>query len=165
MQSSVGQLKKTHIVITKCLAEKCSGFYTDTISESVLIECNDPIHHDQGQNKNGEKEEGNQPHCPPHHRIQETGSQPDHTRIVNEVQIQNMTDNIRNVPNFKVLLKESIKVHGLCYAIVANKDNVSLDERHHFKACEELNIEPNVKGNFGYYARTGLFIFDTEGEL
>jgi hypothetical protein len=53
---SVEQLKKTHIVITKCLIEKCSGFYTDTISESVLIECKDPSHHNQvGKNVGGKK--------------------------------------------------------------------------------------------------------------
>jgi hypothetical protein len=32
------------VVITKCLCEPCPRVYTDTISESILIECKDPKH-------------------------------------------------------------------------------------------------------------------------
>ena len=32
------------IYVTKCLSEKCTGSYTDTISESILILCKDPKH-------------------------------------------------------------------------------------------------------------------------
>lgn len=32
------------IIITKCLSEKCCGFYTDSLSERVLIICQDPRH-------------------------------------------------------------------------------------------------------------------------
>jgi hypothetical protein len=32
------------VVITKCLCDPCPGLYTDTISESLLIECRDPRH-------------------------------------------------------------------------------------------------------------------------
>jgi hypothetical protein len=32
------------IVITKCLCEPCPRFYTDTISESIFVECRDPRH-------------------------------------------------------------------------------------------------------------------------
>jgi hypothetical protein len=31
-------------VITKCLARECTGFYTDSITETVLIKCLDPKH-------------------------------------------------------------------------------------------------------------------------
>lgn len=32
------------VIITKCLCEPCPRVYTDTISESILIECKDPHH-------------------------------------------------------------------------------------------------------------------------
>jgi hypothetical protein len=32
------------VIITKCLTKSCPGIYTDSLSESVLIICNDPIH-------------------------------------------------------------------------------------------------------------------------
>lgn len=32
------------IVVTKCLSTECTGVYTDTISESILIICKDPKH-------------------------------------------------------------------------------------------------------------------------
>jgi hypothetical protein len=32
------------VIITKCLCEPCPRVYTDTISESILIECKDPKH-------------------------------------------------------------------------------------------------------------------------
>jgi hypothetical protein len=32
------------IIITRCLSEKCCGFYTDSLSERVLIRCQDPRH-------------------------------------------------------------------------------------------------------------------------
>jgi hypothetical protein len=32
------------VVITKCLGEPCPRFYTDTLSESIFIECRDPRH-------------------------------------------------------------------------------------------------------------------------
>ena len=39
------------VLITKCLCEPCPRFYTDTISESIFIECRDPRHtsHDRGE--------------------------------------------------------------------------------------------------------------------
>lgn len=37
------QIKK-HIIITKCLSDHCNIFYTDTLSQSILIECKDPKH-------------------------------------------------------------------------------------------------------------------------
>ena len=42
------------ITITKCLSQKCIGFYTDSLSESILVRCLDPKH-------NIENEVGNQP--------------------------------------------------------------------------------------------------------
>ena len=36
--------KRQTIKITKCLTEKCRGFYTDSLSERILIHCQDPIH-------------------------------------------------------------------------------------------------------------------------
>jgi hypothetical protein len=39
------------ILITKCLTDPCSIFYTDTISESILIECKDPRHDPQNHHK------------------------------------------------------------------------------------------------------------------
>lgn len=32
------------IIITKCLTEKCCAFYTDSLSEKVIIQCQDPRH-------------------------------------------------------------------------------------------------------------------------
>ena len=32
------------IFITKCLALECTGFYTDSIDENMLIKCLDPKH-------------------------------------------------------------------------------------------------------------------------
>jgi hypothetical protein len=34
----------TPIIITQCLSSNCNGYYTDSISESVLIQCKDPKH-------------------------------------------------------------------------------------------------------------------------
>jgi hypothetical protein len=85
------------ILITKCLTDPCSIFYTDTISESILIECKDPRHDPQnhhktdantsnqdnnGNIKNVGEKEGNHPHPTHQARIQEPEPQPDQTRIV-----------------------------------------------------------------------------------
>ena len=35
---------ENRIVITQCLCDPCPGLYTDTLSESILIECKDPRH-------------------------------------------------------------------------------------------------------------------------
>ena len=32
------------IVVTECLSHGCTGFYTDSISESIFIKCLDPKH-------------------------------------------------------------------------------------------------------------------------
>ena len=32
------------IVVTECLSQGCTGFYTDSISESIFIKCLDPKH-------------------------------------------------------------------------------------------------------------------------
>ena len=32
------------IVITRCLAPECTGFYTDSIDEAIFIRCLDPKH-------------------------------------------------------------------------------------------------------------------------
>jgi hypothetical protein len=32
------------VIITKCLCDPCPRFYTDTVSESIFIECRDPRH-------------------------------------------------------------------------------------------------------------------------
>ena len=42
------------IIITRCLSQKCIGFYTDSLSESILVRCLDPKH-------NIKNEAGNQP--------------------------------------------------------------------------------------------------------
>lgn len=39
-----GEQLKTPIIITQCPTEPCRHFYTDTITESILIECRDPRH-------------------------------------------------------------------------------------------------------------------------
>jgi hypothetical protein len=38
------QKQQSHIIITKCLSDPCPIFYTDTMSQSILIECKDPRH-------------------------------------------------------------------------------------------------------------------------
>jgi hypothetical protein len=37
------------ITVTKCLSQECSGCYTDTLYESILILCKDSKHHNAGQ--------------------------------------------------------------------------------------------------------------------
>ena len=32
------------IVVTKCLSEKCTGLYTDSLSETILVRCLDSKH-------------------------------------------------------------------------------------------------------------------------
>ena len=44
MSKDASQSRKTLVVITKCLCDPCPVFYTDTISESILIRCKDPRH-------------------------------------------------------------------------------------------------------------------------
>jgi hypothetical protein len=36
--------RKKAVVITKCLQDNCTGWYTDTISESLIIQCRDARH-------------------------------------------------------------------------------------------------------------------------
>ena len=36
--------QQRYIIITKCLCDPCPIFYTDTISESIIIECSDARH-------------------------------------------------------------------------------------------------------------------------
>ena len=36
--------KRKFVTITKCLFPGCSGYYTDVISESILLKCLDPKH-------------------------------------------------------------------------------------------------------------------------
>jgi hypothetical protein len=43
------------ITITKCLSEPCAIFYTDTLSQSILIECKDPKHNTDIQKVEGRK--------------------------------------------------------------------------------------------------------------
>jgi hypothetical protein len=43
------QNQRQYIIITKCPTETCSGFYTDTLSESIVIECKDPRHHNDNK--------------------------------------------------------------------------------------------------------------------
>ena len=38
------QRHQESIVITKCLSPACTGFYTDSISESILVKCLDAKH-------------------------------------------------------------------------------------------------------------------------
>ena len=42
--SKAGRRNRREVVITKCLHDPCAGFYTDTISGSIFIRCNDPRH-------------------------------------------------------------------------------------------------------------------------
>jgi hypothetical protein len=35
---------RKRVIITKCLCEPCPRFYTDTISESIIIECKNSKH-------------------------------------------------------------------------------------------------------------------------
>jgi hypothetical protein len=35
---------QNRIIITKCLFPECSGYYTDSISETTRIQCKDPKH-------------------------------------------------------------------------------------------------------------------------
>lgn len=42
--SNVESKFRKKVVVTKCLSDPCPGFYTDTLSESILIECRDPMH-------------------------------------------------------------------------------------------------------------------------
>jgi hypothetical protein len=50
------QQHKKHITITKCLSDPCPRFYTDTLCESILIECKSPKHNKDIQKV--EEEEG-----------------------------------------------------------------------------------------------------------
>lgn len=43
-RSAESHLSKKVIGVTKCLSPECTGVYTDTISESILIICKDPKH-------------------------------------------------------------------------------------------------------------------------
>ena len=36
--------QRQQVIITKCLSQPCPIYYTDTLSESILIECKDPSH-------------------------------------------------------------------------------------------------------------------------
>jgi hypothetical protein len=42
--STADSESRKKVVITKCLCDPCPLFYTDAISESILIECRDPRH-------------------------------------------------------------------------------------------------------------------------
>lgn len=48
---SVERKEPETIVITKCLIKPCPRIYTDSLSESILIHCKDPIHAKGKQNK------------------------------------------------------------------------------------------------------------------
>jgi hypothetical protein len=39
------QMHQESIVITKCLTSGCTGFYTDSIDETIFVICSDPKHH------------------------------------------------------------------------------------------------------------------------
>ncbi|MGA8106165.1 MAG: hypothetical protein WB815_05865 [Nitrososphaeraceae archaeon] len=43
-ENNVSKPKTKLITITKCLSLHCTGFYTDSVSESILIKCSDPKH-------------------------------------------------------------------------------------------------------------------------
>jgi hypothetical protein len=43
LSDAVTKVRKV-VVISRCLCDPCPGFYTDTLSESILIECKDPRH-------------------------------------------------------------------------------------------------------------------------
>jgi hypothetical protein len=42
--SSRSEVRNNPITVTKCLSQRCTGFYTDSISEYFLIKCKDPKH-------------------------------------------------------------------------------------------------------------------------
>jgi hypothetical protein len=43
------------IIITECLSPECSGYYTDTISESIVIHCKSQRHNQESSGAHGEK--------------------------------------------------------------------------------------------------------------
>jgi|GEM_PF-2423565 hypothetical protein len=43
-ENGVSKPETKLITITKCLSGLCTGFYTDSVSESILIKCSDPKH-------------------------------------------------------------------------------------------------------------------------
>ena len=43
-ENNVSKSETKLITITKCLSMHCTGFYTDSVSESILIKCFDPKH-------------------------------------------------------------------------------------------------------------------------
>jgi hypothetical protein len=47
-----------HIIVTKCPAEPCAIFYTDTLLSSILIECRDAKHATQNENQGEAGREG-----------------------------------------------------------------------------------------------------------
>jgi hypothetical protein len=42
--SSRNEVLNNPITVTKCLSQRCTGFYTDSISEYLFIKCLDPKH-------------------------------------------------------------------------------------------------------------------------
>jgi hypothetical protein len=42
--SSRSEVRNYPITVTKCLSQRCTGFYTDSISENFSIKCLDPKH-------------------------------------------------------------------------------------------------------------------------
>jgi hypothetical protein len=43
-ENNVSKPETKLITITKCLSRHCTGFYTDSVSASILIKCCDPKH-------------------------------------------------------------------------------------------------------------------------
>jgi hypothetical protein len=64
------QVKK-HVIITKCLSDPCPRFYTDTLSQSILIECKNPRHKTNTDTEKVEEKKARLPGQPiptPNHR-------------------------------------------------------------------------------------------------
>jgi hypothetical protein len=56
---TAGYMAKDPIVITRCLKIPCSRFYTDSISQRLLVMCKDPRHNeykDEGKIEGQDKE-------------------------------------------------------------------------------------------------------------
>ena len=61
-------------------------------------------------------------------------------------------------------LKESIKQHGLYYALVVNKEGILLDGHHRYEVCKMIGVEPSIEvRSFDDDLHEKLFIYESAG--
>ena len=68
------------------------------------------------------------------------------------------------LPNEFHALKESIKQHGLYYAIIVNREGILLDGHHRYEICRTIGIEPRIEiRSFNDQLHEKLFICESAG--